>query len=112
MKKSKDGNAKDAIKTIKGLKTVAEIDAFISEDEDRKTVFDARNERVEEINTPPEEKGDDKPADKPAEKPAEKAKESPAPSENLKDEDYETGQSLGRVHDRENWEKGNKSKKK
>jgi hypothetical protein len=104
MSKSNDVNAEPAIKAINEMKTVDEINAYISDEaanKNRKTVLDAASERIEEIENPPapeENKGDDAPA-----------KESPAATKKgskTRTEEFEGGQSLGRIHDRENYEKG------
>lgn len=94
MANSKDGNVKVAVTAIKKMKTADEVNAFISKDEDRKTILDAARERILELTQPESSM---------AEAPAQK---SPAKKDGTRIEEFEQGQSLGRIHDRENWEKG------
>lgn len=47
--KSKDVNAKPAIKHINSLKTIKEVDNYLSKDEDRVTVIEAATEQKKQI---------------------------------------------------------------
>jgi|SRR5690606_8351686 len=55
--KSKDLNSKQAIAKIVTLESLVDLDQFISEDEDRKTVLKAADEKRESLDTSEEETG-------------------------------------------------------
>jgi len=106
MSKSKDKGvtAVQAISAIEKMKTVEAINTYISEDETRKTVLDARNEKIIELSKPKEDPAivvepvDSEETNEPSGKP-----EIPAPSPNSpkneeKEHNTEKGQDLGRIH--------------
>lgn len=95
MKKSQDFNAKDAIKAIKGMSTIAEVNEFVSEEaetKNRKTVFDAAKERGIELSAPADIKVD------PVESEETTTAKGEAPSSTDGEDPYAQGISLGRVH--------------
>ena len=112
--KDKGMTAVKSISAIKKMKTADEINKFISGGETRKTVLDAARERIQEINTPkpvevivePVESEEVKAETPPAVEKTPPVEKTKAPKPDL--DEFEAGQSLGRVHDRENYEKGKK----
>ncbi len=66
MKTSKDFNAKPAIEEIEKIESQAELDAFVTSAEDRKTVLAARDKRFAELTDGSDQTTDPEASDSPA----------------------------------------------
>ena len=62
-KKSKDFNSKDALKAIRAMESSAQVEQYLSDNEDRKTVHNAAQAKIDSFKSEPSE-----PSPKPAKK--------------------------------------------